>query len=60
LDNLVDPGASSDQLHRPLFPEDQTAPQYVDHEFGVTLVFRVQDRYQPYSFRFKVRSVIRQ
>jgi hypothetical protein len=58
LDLLVDPGPSTDQLHRPLFPEDQTAPQYVDREFGVTLVFRFQDRLQPYAFRFKVRSVV--
>jgi len=59
IDDLVDPGASDDQLHRPLFPEDQNAPQYTDREFGTTLVFRVQDRLQPYTFRFKVRSVIR-
>jgi hypothetical protein len=59
IDNLVDPGGSDDQLHRPLFPEDQTAPQYTDREFGATLIFRVQDRLQPYTFRFKVRSVIK-
>ncbi len=59
MDNLVDPGASNDQLHRPLFPEDQTAPQYVDREFGTTLVFRIEDRLRSYSFRFKVRSVVR-
>jgi hypothetical protein len=59
IDNLVDPGASDEQLHRPLFPEDQSAPQYTDREFGMTLQFRVQDRLQPYTFRFKVRSVLR-
>jgi len=58
MDLLVDPGASDDQLHRPLFPEDRSAPQYVDREFGVTLVFRFQDRSQPYTFRFRVRSVL--
>ena len=58
IDYLIDPGASDDQLHRPLFPEDQSAPQYVDREFGVSLVFRTQDRLQPYNFRFKVRSVL--
>ena len=58
IDNLVDPGGSDDQLHRPLFPEDQSAPQYVDREFGVTLVFRMEDRLQPYTFRFRVRSVL--
>ena len=59
IDNLVDPGASDEQLHRPLFPEDQSAPQYTDREFGTTLQFRVQDRLQPYTFRFKVRSVLK-
>ena len=58
IDYLVDPGGSGDQLHRPLFPEDQTAPQYVDREFGVTLMFRLGDRMQPYTFRFRVRSVL--
>jgi hypothetical protein len=58
IDLLVDPGSSDDQLHRPLFPEDRSAPQYVDREFGVTLTFRFQDHTQPYAFRFKVRSVL--
>jgi hypothetical protein len=61
MDLLVDPGGSGGadvQLHRPLFPEGETAPQYVDREFGVVLVFRIEDRLQPYSFRFKVRSVL--
>ena len=58
IDYLVDPGGSSEQLHRPLFPEDQTAPQYVDREFGVTLMFRLEDRLQPYTFRFRVVSVL--
>ena len=61
MDLLVDPGGvggADVQLHRPLFPEGETAPQYVDREFGVVLVFRIQDRMQTYSFRFKVRSVV--
>ncbi len=58
IDLLVDPGGSTQQLHRPLFPEDKTAPQYVDKEFGVTLLFRFADRLQPYTFRFRVRSVL--
>jgi hypothetical protein len=58
LDYLVDPAGSDQQLHRPLLPEDSTAPQYSDREFGVDLVFRVEDRPQTYSFRFRVASVI--
>lgn len=57
IDLLVDSG-SGDQLHRPLFPEDRTAPQYADREFGVNLIFRVNDRLTPYGFRFKVQSVL--
>jgi len=59
IDNLVDSGGSPDQLHRPLFPEDKTAPQFVDREFGCVLAFRMGDgRNQNYEFRFKVRSVL--
>ena len=55
---LIDPGASTDQLHRVLFPEDQTALQYADESFGVNLVFRIEDRIVPYTFRFKVASIV--
>ncbi len=58
LDYLVDPAGSDQQLHRPLLPEDATAPQYSDKEFGVDLVFRIEDRPRTYSFRFRVASVI--
>ena len=58
MDYLVDPAGSDQQLHRPLLPEDTTAPQYSDKEFGVDLVFRIQDQPRTYSFRFKVASVI--
>jgi len=58
MDYLVDPAGSDQQLHRPLLPEDTTAPQYSDKEFGVDLVFRVEDQPRTYSFRFKVASVI--
>jgi hypothetical protein len=58
LDYLVDPAGSDQQLHRPLLPEDGTAPEYSDKEFGVDLVFRVEDQPRTYSFRFKVASVI--
>lgn len=59
LDYLLDPAGSTEQLHRPLLPEDTTAPQYSDREFGVDLVFRVEDRPVTYPFRFRVASVIR-
>ncbi len=58
MDYLVDPAGSADQLHRPLLPEDSTAPQYSDRDFGVDLAFRVEDRPRTYSFHFKVASVI--
>jgi hypothetical protein len=59
LDYLLDPAGTGQQLHRPLLPEDTTAPQYSDREFGVDLVLRVEDRPRAYSFRFRVASVIK-
>lgn len=58
LDYLVDSGGSDKQLRRPLLPEDSTAPEYSDKEFGVDLVFRIENQPRSYSFRFKVASVI--
>jgi hypothetical protein len=58
LDYLADPAGGDQQLHRPLLPEDTTAPQFSDKEFGVDLVFRVEDQPRTYSFRFKVVSVL--
>jgi len=58
LDYLLDPAGSNQQLHRPLFPEDRTAAQYVNAVFGVDLVFLVEERPRTYSFRFRVASVI--
>lgn len=58
LDYLLDPGTSTDQLHRPLFPEDTTAPQYNGRDFGVDLVFRIENQPRTYSFRFRVLSVL--
>ncbi|HEY3216422.1 MAG TPA: hypothetical protein VGK93_08010 [Candidatus Eisenbacteria bacterium] len=56
--SLLDSPDSDQQLHRPLLPEDSTAPQYTDRTFGVDLVLLVEDRPRTYSFRFKVASVI--
>ncbi len=58
MDYLVDPAGSADQLHRPLLPEDATAPQFTDTTFGVDLVFRIDNQPRTYSFRFRVASVI--
>jgi hypothetical protein len=58
LDYLLDPAGTDQQLHRPLFPEDHTAPQYADRTFGVDLVFMVEERPLTYSFRFRVASVM--
>jgi hypothetical protein len=58
LDYLLDPAGSNEQLHRPLLPEDHTAPQYSDRVFGVELMFLVEGRPRSYPFRFRVASVI--
>ncbi len=61
MDYLVDPGAAAgpdDQPHRPIVPEDQSAPTYSGRTFGVDLVFLIDDRPRTYSFRFQVASVI--
>ena len=55
---LVDPGTSNQQLHRVLFPEDQRAVQFADRDFGVDFTFDIDNRMVPYSFRFKVASVV--
>jgi hypothetical protein len=58
VDYLLDPAGSTEQLHRPLFPEDATALQYENSEFGVDLVFRIDERFRTYSFRFRVASIL--
>ena len=58
IDYLLDPAGREDQLHRPLFPEDSSAPQYTDSPFGVTLVFRIDGALRTYPFRFRVKSVL--
>jgi hypothetical protein len=56
---LLDPGSSQDQLHRPLYPEDSSAPQYTDREVRLTLEIRgVEERPRDYLFRIKAVSVI--
>lgn len=55
---LLDPAGRPEQLHRPLLPEDATAPQFSDASFGVDLVFMIEDQPRPYSFRFRVASII--
>lgn len=55
---LHDPGGSDEQLHRRLLPEDDSAIHYNDAEFGVDLVFLIDDRPRNYTFRFKVASVL--
>jgi hypothetical protein len=58
VDYLLDPAGGDEQLHRPLLPEDASALQFTDAEFGVDLVFRIEDRFRTYSFRYRVASVI--
>ena len=55
---LVDPAGSTEQLHRPLFPEDTSAPQYTDKEVAVTLLIRIEGQPRTYHFRFRAVSVI--
>lgn len=55
---LLDPGGSEEQLHRPLFPEDDTAPNYNGRDFGVDLAMRVDNQPRTYTFRFRVVSVL--
>ncbi|HEY6867462.1 MAG TPA: hypothetical protein VI792_09400 [Candidatus Eisenbacteria bacterium] len=58
MDYLLDPAGSDQQLHRPVVPVDASSPQYSGLEFGVDLVFMVEEQPRNYSFRFKVASVI--
>lgn len=58
MDYLLDPAGSDQQLHRPVVPVDSSSPQYSGLEFGVDLVFMVEEQPRNYSFRFKVASVI--
>jgi len=55
---LIDPAGSVEQLHRPIFPEDSGAPQYVDHDVTVSLSMRIDGQSRPYSFTFRAASVI--
>jgi hypothetical protein len=57
-DFLVEPGGSDDQLHRPLLPEDASAPQFNEAVFGMDLVFIVEGQPRTYTFRFKVASIL--
>jgi hypothetical protein len=61
MDDLVDPGSTGGddaQPHRPILPEDQSAPMYSGLTFGVDLEFLIEDRPRTYSFRYQVASVI--
>ena len=55
---LVDPAGSPDQLHRPVFAEDSSAPQYADRTVTVSLSMKIEGQSRPYAFTFRVESVI--
>ena len=55
---LIDPAGSPEQLHRPLFPEDSSAPQYADRDVVVALQLRIEGQLRPYVFRFRAASII--
>lgn len=58
VEYLVDPAGTDEQLHRMLFPEDTSAPQFNERVFGVTLVFLIEGQPRSYPFRFKVASIL--
>jgi len=59
MDDLLDPGADEDtQLRRPILPEDSSAPTYSGKEFGVDLVFMIENQPRTYTIRFQVQSVM--
>jgi hypothetical protein len=58
IDYLVDPGSSDAQLHRPLLPEDNAAPQYQGRQFGVNLTFIIEGQPRGYSFTYEISSVL--
>jgi hypothetical protein len=58
IDYLVDAGSSSEQLHRPLLPEDHAAPQYQDRQFAVSLTFLIEGQPRVYYFRYEIASVL--
>jgi hypothetical protein len=58
IEQLVDPAGDPRQLRRQMLTEDQTALQNTDRVLGVDLVFRIEERYVTYPFRFKIVSVL--
>ena len=61
MDYLVDPGAATsdeEQPHQPLLPDDTSAPSFSGRQFGVDLVFMIEDKPRTYSFRYEVVSVM--
>jgi hypothetical protein len=58
LDYLLDTGTDQNQVHRPLLPEDDAAQSFSGREFGVDLVFVIDNQPRTYSFRFQVVSVL--
>jgi hypothetical protein len=57
MDYLIEQGGDT-PLHRPLLPEDESAPQFSGREFATELAFRVDGQPRTYSFRFKILSVL--
>ena len=55
---LLDPAGSPDQLHKPVFAEDSSAPQYADRTVTVSLSMKIEGQSRPYAFTFRVESVI--
>jgi hypothetical protein len=58
MDYLVDPGASAEQMHRKLLSEGEAAIHLVNREWGVDLVFKLEEQYRTYRFRFVAVTVV--
>ncbi len=58
MDYLVEPGGSPQQLHRKLLSEGEAAIHLVNREFGIDLVFKVEEQLRTYRFRFVAINAI--
>jgi hypothetical protein len=61
IDYLLDPGTvegNDEQPHRPLIPEDSSAPTYSGRTFGADLSFLIEGQPRVYVIRYQVQSVI--
>jgi hypothetical protein len=58
VDQLVAPASPGQLLRRRMFPVSTASPEFLDRNFGVDLVFMIEDKPYTYTFRFKVVSIV--